>query len=728
MKIKSIILILFLFVGAAMSASFSVYEANYPNVKDYNVNVDTTSLKIVPRGAYVEMNLKLTVSYDFESWFFKNYNELEFQWTFSLPEQATMTGFWLMLDDTLRPATMLDKWTAELLFSEVSSPVRNPALLTQSFPDREGMVHYQLRVYPVMRDIKRTFIVQYLLPARPTNETLRAWLPTSQLTTRNFRGAEKLHISFMSEDEPTLLGAEITDHSFNNATSSWDYDIALDFDQFVELVYPSPIKGKHFFSTFEQNDETFYQLAVYPPEVEKQITPRNFLILFDYNRFNTNDMDGELVLLSLKETMQQALSAQDSANIIVAFKDLAFAADSLLPCTEANLDRMFENVLRRSFPAYSNFQMLLAAAADFINRGNSQTEIILLTNTDEIELWGKSREQFADEIISMFPMNTKIHIVDLENKSYLIYNRDLDQYETQLQSFYGYMTNKTGGNLFFLRYHSIKSILAALFYEKISHFQEVEVQTRFAGGYAYGKHLIALHRGYYPLHFPVIQVGRFRGQLPLDVTVLGKVRLEKWQDQFTINESDVVPGSEKLATAWYGDHIHNLLKQPQTNPTIMEIMDLSMKHNIMTPYTGYLVFRPGENRGYNPEDMASNTGGENNKGRGGEDYGGGMTNVDTKDSTQTSEQILSLNAFPNPFNLAVTITISLPPDIQLQDVRFGIYNALGQKVKEFSLESHSAKITWNGLNDAGEAVSSGLYFAVLSGPGIRKSVKIVLVK
>ena len=727
MKPLIIATILMLMLGIVSAADFSVYEANYPGVKDYNVNLDQAVLTIQPRGAYIEMNLELTVSYDFESWFFKNYNELEFLWQFSLPDQASVTDFWIWMADTVLQATMLDRWTAELLFSEVSSPVRNPALLTQSFPDREGQVHYSLRLYPIMRDEKRKFKIQYLLPARPTNKTLRAWLPTSQLTSRRSPGVDSLHIVFMNEQQPTLIGVEILSETFKPEKPAWEYDVLLDFDRFVELVYPTPIDSKSFFSTFEENEETFYQLAVYPPEVEEERIARNFVILVDFNRYNTQEMDGELVLLLLKETMQQALTAQDSANIIVAFENLVFGADKFMACDEHNLDVIFEKILMRSFPAYSSFQVLIAAAVEFLQNHPTPAEVILLTNTDEINLYGYTREEYADEIIAMFPQNTKLHIVDLENFSRLVYNHEQSQYETQLQSFYGHICNKTGGNLFFLRYHSIKNILAALFYERISHFQEVEVQTRFASGYAYGKHLIALHQGYYPLHFPIMQVGRFRGSLPLEVTVLGKVRLEKAIDTFTITDADVIPGNEKLATAWYSDHIHGLLKQAQVNATIMEIMDISLAHRILTPYTGYLVFRPGENHGYEPPDISSIDDGRNDG-----EWGDQPTDVDSSKTNQPQDFALELQAYPNPFNLAVTISISIPALTDASKLEFGIFNTLGQKVKNFEIEvspnTREIKLLWDGKSDAGDIISTGLYFAVLYGSDFRKSLKIVLVK
>ena len=153
-----------LFASGLFATSFSVYEANYPNVKDYNVNIDEATLVVHPRGNFVEMNIYMTISYDFNSWFFKNYDELEFQWQFSLPEHAIMHEFWIWFGDSIMSATVLDKWTAELLFSDVSTPVRNPGLLTQSSANRDGLVSYNLRLFPIKRNEKKRFKTQYLLP------------------------------------------------------------------------------------------------------------------------------------------------------------------------------------------------------------------------------------------------------------------------------------------------------------------------------------------------------------------------------------------------------------------------------------------------------------------------------------------------------------------------------------------------------------------------------------
>ncbi|MBN2093281.1 T9SS type A sorting domain-containing protein [candidate division KSB1 bacterium] len=718
MKIYIILCLLFAMLSFAGAADFCVYEANYPNVKDYNVRLDDAELTITPRGAFIEMDLMLTVSYNFQSWFFKNYNELEFQWSFSLPDQVVVNDFWLWVGDSILKPTIMDKWTAELLFSEVSSPVRNPGILTQSFPNREGQVTYSLRIYPVMRNEKRKFKIHYLLPARPTNETLRLWLPTSQLTSRQSPGADSLKIVFKNTNKPDLLGTELKDERFDPKLNGWTFQIGLDYNGFVELVYPSHITNKPWFGRFQDKEEAFYQMALYPPAVPEQRTPRKFLILLDFNRFNTTGLDGELLLLSLKETMQQALSSTDFVNILVSYTDVIWGAPDFLACTEQNLDEIFKNILQRSFPAYSNFQILFATAAQYLKNRNENAEIIMLTNTDEIILEYYSRDQLADLIIGMFAKGTKIHLVDLDNRSALVYNNETSQYETQLQSFYGRLSYQSLGNLFFLRYHSIKNILAALFYEQISHYEQVEVQTRFASGYAYGKHLLALHEGYYPLRFPIIQVGRYSGSLPLDLTVLGKTRLQKVTENHTITEGDVVPDDEQLAAFWYGSHIQKLLKQQQTNATIVEIMNLSLEKNIMTPYTSFLIYRLEENQGF--QEDTETEGGQDNKWTG---VGNDLTSIDNPE--------ISIKAFPNPFNSQVNITFTLPDNVLLADFTLTIYNSLGQQVRKFDishLNGNMHSIIWNGENEFNQPVSSGIYYIILTGPKVRQLFKVVLMR
>ncbi len=66
--------------------------------------------------------------------------------------------------------------------------------------------------------------------------------------------------------------------------------------------------------------------------------------------------------------------------------------------------------------------------------------------------------------------------------------------------------------------------------------------------------------------------------------------------------------------------------------------------------------------------------------------------------------------YPNPFNPSTTIRYALP---EAAHVNLSIYNVLGQRVAELTNEVQSAGFydaRWNGRNDAGAQVASGVYF------------------
>ena len=84
--------------------------------------------------------------------------------------------------------------------------------------------------------------------------------------------------------------------------------------------------------------------------------------------------------------------------------------------------------------------------------------------------------------------------------------------------------------------------------------------------------------------------------------------------------------------------------------------------------------------------------------------------------------------YPNPFNPSTDITFSLD---EPSDVKLVIYNIMGQAVRELasgSLTAGSYKYRWDGRNDVGLAVTSGLYIYTLSTGSRSVSRKMILVK
>lgn len=84
--------------------------------------------------------------------------------------------------------------------------------------------------------------------------------------------------------------------------------------------------------------------------------------------------------------------------------------------------------------------------------------------------------------------------------------------------------------------------------------------------------------------------------------------------------------------------------------------------------------------------------------------------------------------YPNPFNPATTIKYALPKSV---DVEITIYNILGQKVKTLLNEPQKAgfkKAEWDGTNDYGLKVGSGVYIYRLRADDFVAQMKMVFLK
>ena len=87
-----------------------------------------------------------------------------------------------------------------------------------------------------------------------------------------------------------------------------------------------------------------------------------------------------------------------------------------------------------------------------------------------------------------------------------------------------------------------------------------------------------------------------------------------------------------------------------------------------------------------------------------------------------------LGNYPNPFNPSTTISFSNTHDSQIQ---IKIYNIKGQKIRTLTNEYYPAgthQILWNGTDDHGKLVSSGIYFCNLQNKDFSYTRKMLITK
>jgi len=96
-------------------------------------------------------------------------------------------------------------------------------------------------------------------------------------------------------------------------------------------------------------------------------------------------------------------------------------------------------------------------------------------------------------------------------------------------------------------------------------------------------------------------------------------------------------------------------------------------------------------------------------------------------------EILSLEVYPNPFRDRVNIRWKMEDGrLKSEDISLRIYDATGRKVKQFILPTAYSLvptvISWDGTDDSGKKVKSGVYFCTLKAGNFSQTRKLLLLR
>ncbi len=103
-------------------------------------------------------------------------------------------------------------------------------------------------------------------------------------------------------------------------------------------------------------------------------------------------------------------------------------------------------------------------------------------------------------------------------------------------------------------------------------------------------------------------------------------------------------------------------------------------------------------------------------------------NLDAGERPKTPADVVLYANYPNPFNPGTNIRFSLP---QEADISLVIYNISGQRVRTLingRVRAGLYQAQWDGKDDNGAGISSGIYFCKLFGPGIARTNSMILIR
>ena len=153
---------------------------------------------------------------------------------------------------------------------------------------------------------------------------------------------------------------------------------------------------------------------------------KKILVLIDFDEDNSNLTANE-ILEKTKLELLKNLKPSDYFNIMLSNISIKKFRDNWMPATAENIDLAF-NELNSSLTSYSNFSNLLGTGIEFINQDDSDSQILLITNSDQYPGEEKANE-LTNDLVGLIKNNKKINIVDFQEKNFEHYD-GLDLYPT----------------------------------------------------------------------------------------------------------------------------------------------------------------------------------------------------------------------------------------------------------------------------------------------------------
>jgi hypothetical protein len=190
----------------------------------------------------------------------------------------------------------------------------------------------------------------------------------------------------------------------------------------------------------------------------------------------------------------------------------------------------------------------------------------------------------------------------------------------------------------------------------------------------------------------LMMTGRFTTAGNSTVTLNGTVSSKQYSHSENLFFPDTSRSLNAVARYWGSQKIASLLEMIAQVGELKELVDqviaLSIRYSVLTPYTAFLVVEPA-------------TGG---------------TSVKADDLIPNKFR-LEQN-YPNPFNPMTTITYSYSGNnAKAEYVKLVVYDILGRAIRTLVAEYQSSgtyTMTWDGKDDKGNNVPSGIYVYKLS--------------
>jgi Ca-activated chloride channel family protein len=503
-------------------------------------------------------------------------HEVEGTYIFPLPEDATISEFAMWVDGEKLEGQVLERDEARRIYEDIVRSRRDPALL-----EYVGRDAFQASIYPIPAGGERRIELEYSEVLNMDNGLVEYVYP---LNTEKFspRPLEEVTVNVtIRSDEPLKAiyspshDVEIVREGDHRAVVGYEeYDVKPDRDYVLYYTVSPEDVGVNLLSYKPSGRSDGFFLLLAAPKVEidtEQVIARDVILVLDVS----GSMRGEKVEQA-KEALNYVLDSlhdEDRFNIIAFSTGIHRYARDLVPADEAGEARDFVRRLEANGSTDINRALLEALA---MAREDRPTILIFLTDglptVGEVDI-----DRIIDNVGDAAPDNARIFPFGV---GYDVNTTLLDTVAENHRGASGYVRPE----------ESIDEKVSA-FYAKVSTPLLADLEIDF------GRIDVD---DVYPYPLPdlfagtqLVVLGRYRDGGDTTVTLDGEVNNEPQQFRYEDVTFQRAGGEEFIARLWATRKIGYLLQQirlhGEDKELVDEIVDLSIRYGIITPYTSFLV-------------------------------------------------------------------------------------------------------------------------------------------
>jgi Ca-activated chloride channel homolog len=515
---------------------------------------------------------------------------LETQFLFPIPEDAAVSDLTLLYDGKELPGRLLDKDEARHVYEEIVRRQRDPALL-------EYMGHglFQTSVFPIPAHAKRTVEIRYSQLLRKNGGLVDFLLPLGTLKHTD-HAIQSLNVAFRLETAEPIKTIYSPTHSVTferaderHATCKLSLSNVQSPDDLRILCGThAGAVGMSLVSFRPKDSEDGYFMLLASPELKAAQTaaaPKTIVIVID----RSGSMSGEKIAQAREAVkfLIHQLKPADTFNII--------AYDSEVEAFRPELQRVKPETTNAALSfaeginagGGTNINAALTTALGMLV--DPQRPSYLLFLTDGMPTVGEQNEL---KIVAAAQQADKVHArIFNVGIGYDVNSRLLDRLSREL-----------GGESVYIRPNeNIETYVAAVAKSIDSPvLTDLDVKFDFDAPQSPGAALPVSRT--YPRHLTdlfageqLVWVGRYKTAGPVKLTLAGRIGDKR--ETFTFNGvlethsvGDANSFVEKVwATRRIGELIDEIDLHGQNQELVNELVELSKKHGIMTPYTSFLA-------------------------------------------------------------------------------------------------------------------------------------------